>query len=160
MPRPEPEIIEPTSAASRVEGAYYPTGVMADEEWEYVKVPAGGSKQPPPPPNVPNGGGAGGGDMTPIWKQEIPRDVQFAKWGLTGLMALVGIFYWFVYLPDTKEIRRDIGALNTNVAVQTKAIGGIEGTLNRIEDRLDAQPKADMGQVRQPIGGDDKGKRP
>lgn len=108
---------------------------------EYLKAVAGGSKNPPPPPpEGPANGGGGGGEMTPIWKQDIPRDVQIAKWGLTALLGLVAVFYWFVYLPDTKEIRRDISGLNTNVAVQTKSIGGIESSLSRIEDRLDTAP--------------------
>jgi hypothetical protein len=99
-------------------------------------------------------GGGGDGDVPPLWKLDVKRDVQIAKWGLAGLLTLVGLFFWLVYLPDTKEVRGDIAGINTNVAVIAKSNGDIQVTLDRVESRLDQaygnnpQAGAGAGQAR------------
>lgn len=75
--------------------------------------------------------------MTSLFRLDVERDVQIAKWGLAGLLTLMGLFFWLVYLPDVKEIREDISGLNTNVAVQTATVNTMSQTLTRIEGKLD-----------------------
>lgn len=87
-------------------------------------------------PKGPTDGGDGG-MIPPLWKLDVNRDVQIAKWGLAALLGLIGAFYWIAYMPDMKEIRSDIAGVNTNVAVQTRALNDIDETLGRIEGKVD-----------------------
>jgi len=100
------------------------TGVLDEDGREYLK----GGGDPP--------SGGGGGDMTPLWKLDIPRDVQMVKWGLPLLAALVGYFF-LNYLGDVKDIRRDIASVQASSAAQAATSSAIQTTLGRIEDRLE-----------------------
>jgi hypothetical protein len=81
----------------------------------------------------------GGGGVISLFKLDVHRDVQIAKWGLAGL--LVVFLYCFLYFNgELKEVRHDIADVNANVAGQTSAINGISAAVGRIEDRLDGQP--------------------
>jgi hypothetical protein len=95
------------------------------------------------------GGDGGDGVTPPLWKLDVKRDVQIAKYGLAGLLTLFGLFYWFSYLGDIKDIRTAIAAIDTNVAVQAKTLGDMQQSLDRIESRLDTRddnhPQASQG---------------
>jgi hypothetical protein len=162
MPRHETEVLERGTATPISATIIHRTGIQTPEGLEYVAVAMDGTNKPPPPGGGPPDGG--GGDMTPLWRLDIPRDVQIAKWGLAAMLTLIGIFFWFVYLPDLKEVRRDISGINTNVAVQARSIGDIEKSLDRIEGKLDRDDQSEAGAgpgqaggVRPGAGG---GKRP
>lgn len=103
-------------------------------ESEYAVIdPEAGGKGP---------SGGGGGMIPPLWRPDVQRDVQIAKWGLAALLTLFGLFYWLAYLPDVKETQKDIAGINTNVALTANAVGGISNRLDRIENKIDAnQPQ-------------------
>lgn len=60
--------------------------------------------------------------MTPLWKLDVSRDVQIMKWGLAALVTLIGLFFFTLYQPDMKELRRDVANVQSGVAGQTEAL--------------------------------------
>lgn len=88
--------------------------------------------------------------MTPLWKLDITRDVQIAKWGLVGLGGISLAAFWFVLNQiDTRFDRADekvstlteqVSTVRENVASQTTLMEGVKDNLDKIESKLDGRP--------------------
>ena len=72
-----------------------------------------------PPPNFNYSGGGGDEPMTPIWKLDIRRDVQLAKWGVAALGTIFfAAFIFILTLIDSRFDKADgkIGAVSEQVS--------------------------------------------
>lgn len=91
-----------------------------------------------------SGGGGNGGEVVPLWKTDIARDVQIAKWGL-GVLFLGFCSIFMFFNGEQKDIRKDISDVKASVAGQTVAVASLTTTVDRIEDKIDRpasrQPK-------------------
>ena len=91
-----------------------------------------------------SGGGDGGGEDTvkPIWKLDIPRDVQIVKWGLAALTTVFGLAFWFTLGQiDSRFDRADekIGEISQQVADVRVGIAQQSGDVKAILEKLDDQ---------------------
>ncbi len=147
MPRPDLSIVGGTDQAQGAvvrgnqgsTGGLVGTGVLDSDGNQYWKNTG-------PPPS----GGGGGGDVTPVWKLDVPRDVQWMKvlWAF-----LIPGLAWFVFyfVDEMKDVRHDISTLNSNIAGQSSTINGMSQALGRIENRLDGR-NVDQSQAGQGPG--------
>ena len=121
-----------TSDSSTGKGGFVrKTGPDGTVMW--VQEPGQIAQEPP---------GGGGGDMTPFWKTDVVRDVQFAKWGVTALAGLMAAMLWFLLEKvDTRfdraddkiaEISQDVGDLRVEIADQR---GDLRSILEKIDDK-------------------------
>lgn len=115
-------------------GGLVRTGILAPDGQEYFK---GGGGQGGGHGGSNDNDSGGGGGMTPIWRLDIPRDVQIVKWGLAGLVTLLGLFFFTLYQPDMKDLRKDLGEVKAAAAAQAATSVSMQATLARIEDRVE-----------------------
>lgn len=73
--------------------------------------------------------------MTSIWKLDIPRDVQIAKWGL-GLLVLAFGSAFLYFVSEFKEVRRDLAGIQASQSAQNATASAMQASLSRIESRL------------------------
>lgn len=136
MSRPNLQLVSDWTSASgstRVDtgttaGDFTPTGIVDADGNHYFKGRPDG--------NSPKGTGGGNDGTTPLWKLDVSRDVQIAKWGLLALMSAFASAFLF-FNDEFKDVRKDIASIQANSAAQTATSGAIRDTLSRIEDRLD-----------------------
>ena len=74
--------------------------------------------------------------MTPLWRLDIPRDVQIAKWGLGVLMLAFGSAFLY-FIGEFKEVRENLSGIQSSISAQSATIDGMDKTLERISDKLD-----------------------
>lgn len=87
--------------------------------------------------------------MKPLWRLDIPRDVQIAKYGLATLTVAFGsVFLYFI--SEFKDVRNDLASIQSSVSSQAATASSMQGTLNCIEDKLDG--RNDNAQASPPIG--------
>lgn len=89
--------------------------------------------------------------MTPLWKLDIPRDVQIAKWGLTALFAAFGVSVYFLW-GEFKDVRKDISAVEVSVARQTGSLEALQKSSDRIEAKLERANEPERGDKAKPNG--------
>ena len=113
-----------------------PTAQILDMSGNPIQPSTGGGFNAPPP-NLNYAGGGGGDDpMKPLWKTDVIRDVQFAKWGLVALLPAFGIAFLH-FNSEFKEVRKDIAEIEISTAKQSVKVDNIDETLGRIELKLD-----------------------
>lgn len=129
MPDPKRrfEVIE-GGTTKRSEPPLIDTGTVGQDKPRLTRAKAGSG-----------GGRGGGGQAVTIARLEERLSGAF-KW-LAVLTAAFGAAFMF-FLWMAWGVRGDISSMEQNVAVQSKAISGIERSLDRIEDRLDSQRQA------------------
>jgi len=99
--------------------------------------------------------------MTPLWKLDIPRDVQIVKWGLAGLTAVFGLAFWFLLGQiDNRFDRADekIGQLSQQVSDVRVGIaqqsGDVKAILEKLDDNAQRGPREGQSEpVHQGAGG-------
>jgi len=92
---------------------------------------------------APNLGGAGGGDdVVSLWKLDVRRDVQIAKWGLALLVGAFGVAFLF-FIGEFKDVRKDISSIQISQSGQAATTSGIQATLSRIEDKVEGGKNGD-----------------
>lgn len=128
MPNPKLTVIQGGASGVRVQGTLVPTGITDQQGNPYLKATGGGE-----PPS------GGGGDMTPIWKLDVPRDVQLLKAGFPLILAALTYLAWYV-VDELKDVRKDIAVLDKSIGMQTKTIENVEKSVGRIEGKLDLTP--------------------
>ena len=105
------------------------------------------------------GGSGGGEDTPPLWKLDVRRDVQIAKWGLAALVTAFAMAFMF-FIGEFKDVRKDISSIQISQAGQAATTSGIQTTLTRIEDKLSeddprkeiTRPQTDTDKFSQPAG--------
>lgn len=97
-------------------------------------------------PKASSGGGRGGGHAVTLARLEERVSGAF-KWLGILTAAFGGAFLFYLWLMF--GVRSDIASINQNVAVQGKAISGIERTLDRIDVKLDRQTPPQQQAVKQ-----------
>lgn len=80
--------------------------------------------------------------MTPLWKLDVRRDVQIAKWGLAALTTAFGLaFYFLLTQIDNRFDRADgkITAISAKVEDVRVDIAGQKADIRTILEKLDDQ---------------------
>lgn len=134
------QVIRGGASGSDSKTQTYDTGLVDPSGYRIVKDA----------PQLASGGGGGsgggssmGGEMTPLWRLDIPRDVQIAKWGLASLFLAFGGSVYFLW-GEFKDVRSEIGEVEVSVARQTGTLEAVQKTADRIEAKLEQldEPKA------------------
>ena len=87
-------------------------------------------------------GGGGGDDMTPLWRLDVRRDVQIAKWGVLALATVFLGALWFLLAQiDNRFDRADekVSVASDKVADLRVEIAGQRGDIKAILGKLDDQ---------------------
>lgn len=132
--RPKLTVI-PGGSGGRVQGTFIPTGVRAADGTEYYRP--GASSGPP--------SGGGGDEMKPLWRLDLPRDVQLAKWGVVVLGGLMATMLWFLLSQiDGRFDRADtkVADLSNTVADLRVEIAGQRADIRAVLEKLNDQPQA------------------
>lgn len=80
--------------------------------------------------------------MTPLWKLDVRRDVQFAKWGVAGLGSIFIVAFGFLLSQiDNRFDRADtkVSNLSEKVSDLRVEIAGQRGDIKSILEKLDDQ---------------------
>jgi hypothetical protein len=122
----------------------------------------GGNQTPPPPTPPTDGPSDGGGGMTPLWKLDVRRDVQIAKWGVAalGTLFLAALLYLLGLIDSrfdraddhVRELAKDVKTVELGIVEQR---GDIKAILERVnETKSQTGPRAGSdGRVLSPTGG-------
>lgn len=93
-------------------------------------------------------GDGGDGGVTSIFKLDVKRDVQLAKWGVVGLGGAMLAMLWFLLSQIDNRFDRADGKVTTisdKVSDLRVEIAGQRGDIKAILDKLDDKPQGSSG---------------